>query len=144
MRADQGTRLAPAATMRMPAVQPMTRVLIVEQDRQVRMALSFMLSARRFDQVRCVRSAERAAAISEQFQPEIAFLDLELPQGGGLAVARQLARNARNCPPRLIALTKHAEHPSLEVWAAGFERFLAKPISRQELDNVLGGDQATT
>lgn len=144
MPAELGIRPASAAITRMPAVGPTTRILIVEQDRQVRVALSFMFSARRFDQVRCVRSAERAVAISEQFQPEIAFLDLELPLGGGLTVARHMARTARNRPPRLIGLTQYAEYPTLEAWAAGFERFLARPVSRQELDNVLGSHQTTT
>lgn len=120
----------------------LTRILIVEQDRLVGVALSFMLSARRFDQVRCVRSAARAAAIAEQFQPEIAFLDLELLPDGGFALARQLVRTARFRQPRLIALTKLTGPPAHEaIRAAGFERILAKPVSPCELDDVLGADR---
>jgi len=129
---------------RAPASAALTRILIVEQDRLVGVALSFMLSARRFDQVRCVRSAVRAAAIAEQFQPEIAFLDLELLPDGGVALARQLARTARFHPPRLIALTKFPGQPAHEaVRTAGFERILAKPVSPRELDNALGAYRMT-
>ena len=122
-----------------PVTGSATRILIVDQDRQIGVALSFMLSARRFEDFRSVRSAKRAVAITLQFQPEIVFLDLELPDEGGISVARQLIRDARTHRPRLIALTKHAEHPMREqARAAGFERFLMKPITHEELDKVLG------
>lgn len=137
--AEQKTRLGSAAVMRMTAAVSVTRILIVDQDRQVGVTLSFMLSARRFEEVRAVRSAKRAVAITEQFQPEIVFLDLDLPDDGGIAVARQLARDSRLRKPRLIALTTQVEHPMREqARAAGFERFLVKPVSHEELDKILG------
>src|SRR6185369_15611994 len=86
------------------AVVPTTHILIVDPDRQVGVTLSFMLSARSYDEVRAVRSARRALAITEQFRPEIIFLDLEMPEGGGITVAQQLTRSASNRRPRLIAL----------------------------------------
>src|SRR5678815_5017490 len=137
--ADQKTRLASATVTRSTAAGSATRILIVDQDRQVGVTLSFMLSARRFDEVRAVRSAKRAVAITGQFQPEIVFLDLDLPEDGGISVARQLARDPRMRRPRLIALTKDEKHPMREqARAAGFERFLVKPVSHEELDKILG------
>ena len=116
-----------------------TRILIVDQDRQIGMTLSFMLATRRFDEVRAVRSAKRAMAIAERFLPDIVFLDLELPDGGGIPVARQLVRDASKRRPRLIALTRHPEDPMYDkARAAGFERLLLKPVSHQELDRILG------
>ena len=143
--AEQKTRLASAAVMRMTAAGSITRILIVDQDRQVGVTLSFMLSARRFEEVRAVRSAKRAVAITEQFQPEIVFLDLDLPDDGGIAVARQLTRDSRLRRPRLIALTNDEQHPMREnARAAGFERFLVKPVSHEELDKILGISRPTT
>jgi CheY-like chemotaxis protein len=136
---EQRTRLASAAVLRIPAASSATRILIIDQDRQIGVALSFMLAARRFDEVRAVRSASRALAITAQFHPEIVFLDLELPDDGMMTVARKLAHDARRPKPRLIALTKDAEHPMREkARSAGFERFLTKPISHEELDKILG------
>src|ERR1043165_6917141 len=97
-------RLASAAISRVQPAGFSTRILIVDQDRQVGVSLSFMLSARSYDEVRAVRSAGRALTITEQFRPEIVFLDLELPDDGTMAVARTLARDSRRPRPRLFAL----------------------------------------
>ena len=139
LRAQRRARLSSATVIRVPAAGDVTRILIVDQDRQVGVTLSFMLSARRYEEVRAVRSAKRALAITEQFRPEIVFLDLELPEEGGFTVARQLASHQRSLRPRLIALTTTAEHPArAELRAAGFERIITKPVSHDELDKVLG------
>ena len=139
LHADGKSRLGSAAIMRFAEVGATTRILIVDHDRQVGVALSFMLATRRFEEVRAVRSAKRAVAVAEQFQPELVFLDLDLPDGGGIPVANQFVRDARKRRPRLIALTKNPEDPMYEqARAAGFERLLVKPVSHEELDKILG------
>jgi CheY-like chemotaxis protein len=135
----QKSRLASAALTRIPAAGYSTRILIVDQDRQVGVTLSFMLSARSYDEVRAVRSAGRAVTVTEQFRPEIIFLDLELPDDGTMAFARKLAHDARRPRPRLFALARDLE-PQIrdKARAAGFERCLEKPVSHEELDKILG------
>jgi CheY-like chemotaxis protein len=116
-----------------------TRILIVDGDRLVGMGLKFMLAARGFDEVRVVRSAARALALAELFKPGLVFLDLELPDLASVAVAQQLRRDARQRGLRLIALTLHAEHGMREeARLAGFERYLTKPVLREELDKIVG------
>lgn len=139
LRTDLKSRLA-AAVIRLPEAGSATRILIIDQDRKLGVTLSFMLAARRFDEVRAVRSARRAVAVAEQFQPEIVFLDVELPDGGGIPLARQLvARDARKPRPRLIALTKNAVDAAYDqLRAAGFERLLLKPVSQDDLDRIMG------
>jgi len=140
--AEQKGRLASAAVLRLPELESTTRILIVDQDRQLGVTLSFMLATRRFDEVRAVRSARRAVAVAEQFQPKMVFLDLELPDGG-FPLARQLIRDACKRRPRLIALTKISEDSMVaKARAAGFERLLVKPVSHEELDTILGLSQA--
>lgn len=133
-----------AAVMNSTTAGPATRILIVDQDRQVGVSLSAMLSERGYEDIRAVRSAKRALSITEQFRPEIVFLALELSDDSGIIVARQLTRNVRNLRPRLIALTKHAEQPAREeARAAGFERFLTIPVLQEELDKVLTTGRTT-
>lgn len=116
-----------------------TRILIVDNDRRVGMALNFMLAARGFGNVKVVRSAARALAIAESYKPALVFLDLELPDLKSVAVAQQLRRDARQRGLRLIALTLHAEHGMREeARLAGFERYLTKPVMQDELDKILG------
>lgn len=101
-------------------------------------ALSFMLATRQFEEVRAVRSPGRALAVAAQFQPDIVFIDLELP-GGVIAVARQLIRDAGRRRTKLIALSRQVADPAYEqARSAGFERLLTKPVSQDELDNILG------
>jgi DNA-binding response OmpR family regulator len=109
-----------------------TRILIVDDDRGIGTALTFMLAARGYDQVRAVRSARRAVALADQHRPALIFIDLDLPADGALEVARHVTRVARQPGPRLIALTTR---PGARV--PGFERSLAKPLSQSELDEVL-------
>jgi CheY-like chemotaxis protein len=136
--AHQKSRL-PLSTSRLPAPRRETRILIVDEDRQLGVTLSFMLATRQFDEVRSVRSAKRAIGIAEQFLPDMVFLDLALPDGGAIPLARVLARDSSGRRPRLIALTCHAEDSNYgKARAAGFERLLMKPISHEELDKILG------
>jgi CheY-like chemotaxis protein len=119
-----------------PAVD--TRFLIVDEDRQTGRALSFMLEARGYAEVRAVRSAARAEAIFGIYQPGVVFLELELANGDSLKLANQLRRHTRHPRLRLIALTGDVEHGMREdARAAGFERFLVKPIVQEELDKIL-------
>jgi CheY-like chemotaxis protein len=121
-----------------PTVDSDAPILLVDHDRRIGVALTFMLASRGYTEVRAVRSAARALAIAEQFRPSIVFLDLELPDVGSLVVAQELRRAARQRPLRLIALTTDPEHPLREqARLAGFERFLMKPVSQEELDKIL-------
>ena len=115
-----------------------TRFLIVDDDRQVGRTLSFMLEARGYEEVRAVRSAARAEAIFGAFQPGIVFLDLDLPDSGSLRLAEQLQRHTRMRKFRLIALTHDVQHAMRDdARAAGFERYLVKPVAQAELDKIL-------
>ncbi len=141
--AEQKSRLPPSIS-RVPAAGFATRILIVDQDRQLGVTLSFMLATRRYEEVRSVRSAGRALAVATQFLPDIVFVDLDLPDGGGIPVARMLTRDTRGRRPRLIALTKHADDPNYDkARAAGFERLLVKPVPNAELDKILGISKTT-
>jgi two-component system, sensor histidine kinase len=127
--------------MAMPAISVAldAHILVVDNDRRVGTTLGFMLASRGYKEIRTVRSAARALAIAEQFRPGIVFLDLELPDMASLDVAQRLRGLARQRTLRLIALTHVAEHPMREAARqVGFERFLMKPVSQEELDKILG------
>jgi CheY-like chemotaxis protein len=115
-----------------------TRFLIVDDDRKVGLALSFMLESRGYSEVRAVRSAGRAESIFGSFQPGLVFLDLDMPDNGSLQLAERLKRIAPMRKFRLIALTQDVEHAMREeARVAGFERYLVKPVTQEALDAVL-------
>lgn len=115
-----------------------TRFLIIDGDRQIGRALSFMLEARGYGEVRAVRSAARAEAIFAVFQPDVVFMELELPDTGNLQLAAQLRRISRLRNFRLVALSRDLEQPLREeIRAAGVECYLVKPVVQDELDKIL-------
>jgi CheY-like chemotaxis protein len=121
-----------------PGIAFDTCILIIDDDRRASLALSFMLSVRGYEEVRSVRSAARAVAISANFSPGIVFLDFDLPNTDTLDLAKQLNRGTRHKALRMIALTSAVEHPAREqARQAGFERFLVKPCEQAEVDKIL-------
>ena len=144
-------RLAHATTQRktrQPArrlpLDPSTRFLIVDAERQIGIALTFMLAARGYAHVRAVRSARRAIAVTDLYRPAFVFLDLDLPARGALDVARHLARVERQPVTRVIALTPPSGHEPRELsGVAGVESYLVKPLRQSDLDEVLSKPAGT-
>jgi hypothetical protein len=108
-----------------------TRFLIAA-DRTAQIALSFMLGARGYSNVRMVRSAARAELLLGDFQPDIAFIDLDL--------ASRMRRLECRGNVRLIALADGPQRPAPDAPGKGrFERLLAKPVAQHALDEILRG-----
>ena len=85
-----------------------------------------------------------ALALLEQFRPQVAVLDIELPgmSGYDLAARMQAHRNGRNC--YLVALTGYGTTSDIaKAYEAGFRKHLVKP-SRPEtlLEAIEQGLQA--
>jgi CheY-like chemotaxis protein len=117
---------------------PPRRILIVDDDVEVAKSLAQMIEAAAPGEIRLVHRAAEALAAAEEFAPDIVFLDIELPDGGGYEVAKALHRHANLQSTRLIALTESIEHPGREhARAAGLERYLVKPVTAAELQKVL-------
>jgi CheY-like chemotaxis protein len=113
-------------------------ILIVDDDVGLANSLATMLEAEGGYESRLVHCAADAVAAAVEFPPAIIFLDIELPDSSGYEVAILLRRHAQLQATRLIALTEHVEHLGREhARAAGFERYLVKPVTTIELHKVL-------
>ena len=114
------------------------RILIVDDDVALARSLRDMLAAAGDYDTRMVFCAADAMAAAADSPPAIVFLDIELPDMSGYDVARLLHHQALLRSTRLIALTETNEHPAREdARAAGFERYLVKPVTQVELQKVL-------
>jgi len=112
----------------MPAHVGERRILIVEDERVVADTLGQILSASGYD-VRTAYSAEEALTIVSAWQPEIAVLDVMLPNMNGIDLALALRKPVPGCrillfsgQPSIEGLLKKAldDGHSFEI--------LAKPI----------------
>jgi len=72
------------------------------------------------------------------FGPELAILDLGLPEIDGYALARQVRADPRFAATPLVALSGYAQQEDLErSRAAGFTYHLAKPADWNRLEAIL-------
>lgn len=83
----------------------------------------------------CLRPAEVLDYVRE-FQPDIIFLDKDMPQLDGLAVAREIRRNEESPNPFMPIIMVTAHTKKVDVMAArdaGVTEFLAKPVSAKSV-----------
>ena len=107
------------------------RVLIADDDRAIRDALTRALGLEGYDVVQAV-DGTTALALIESAQPDVAILDVMMPNIDGLTVCRVL-RAERNRLPVLM-LTARTETPDRVAGLdAGADDYLAKPFDLDEL-----------
>lgn len=112
-----------------------TKLLLVEDDEQIRQVLSLTLADNGFE-VTGVANGEDAVAHGNIEQFELAVVDLRLPGINGIEVVRAL-RNRTQVP--IVILTAHGESEDvIDGLGAGADDFLKKPIAGQELVARLG------
>jgi CheY-like chemotaxis protein len=81
-------------------------------------------------------TSNEALALANQLHPEVAVLDLGLPEMDGFDLARALRSRPHATPLRLIALTGYSrEQDMLAAREAGFDAFFSKPV---EIPTLLG------
>jgi two-component system CheB/CheR fusion protein len=127
----------PAARRRRAAVREGAKVLIVEDNSDSRELLCELLGQAAFE-CRAVDSGMAALALVEEFRPDVAILDLGLPEMDGFEIARRLRRDPRHAGVCLIALTGYGQASDRAVAReAGFDEHLVKPVQGEQLLTLL-------
>lgn len=108
--------------------------VIVDDDPLGRMRIRELVEERKDVVVsaECVTPAEAVGAI-RSLQPEIVFLDVEMPRASGLDVVRALPKEDR---PAIIFVTAH-ERYALDAFACQAVDYLLKPFDRERFATSL-------
>jgi two-component system KDP operon response regulator KdpE len=106
------------------------RVLVVEDDKEIRAFIRSSLSIEGFE-VQTAVSVSEAKAMLHNDLPDVMLLDLGLPDGDGIELVREV-RKLHNLPI-LIVSARHQESQKILLLDAGADDFLSKPFSVGEL-----------
>jgi PAS domain S-box-containing protein len=148
--ASEGLGRGTTVTIRLPRIEPpqiiakpapaaisSRRVLVVDDSTDAADSLAMLLELEGHD-VATAYSAAAALEKAERLQPEIAFIDIGLPQMDGYEVARRLRANERCRAIRLVALTGYGQPGDRDAARlAGFDHHLLKPADLESVDAIL-------
>jgi CheY-like chemotaxis protein len=82
--------------------------------------------------------AQQALLIAQWQRPQVFILDIGLPGMDGRQLARQLRQEPAHCRARILALSGYAQPQEQEAaLAAGFDRYLVKPVDVEQLLGLL-------
>jgi DNA-binding response OmpR family regulator len=119
--------------------QPMNRakIMVVDDDPDLRQALSLRLRANNFDTVN-VGDGYSAIAMSQKEHPHLIILDLGLPAGDGYAVLKSLQEYpALSVIPVIVLTARDPEGNEKRTLESGAIAFFQKPADNEELLGVI-------
>ena len=106
------------------------RVLVVEDDREIRSMMQSSLAVEGF-QVATAVSVSEAKALLRNLLPDVLVLDLGLPDGDGIELVHEVRK--RYSLPILVVSARHQESQKIQLLDAGADDYLTKPFSVGEL-----------
>jgi two-component system LytT family response regulator len=103
----------------------MIRALVVDDEELARRNLRVLLSRdREIESVAECASGDEAVKAIQESQPQLVFLDVQMPECGGFDVLELLGGRA---PPAIVFVTAHEEY-ALRAFEAGALDYLLKPF----------------
>jgi DNA-binding response OmpR family regulator len=121
------------------AEQPMNRakIMVVDDDPDLRQALSLRLRANNFDTVN-VCDGYSAIAMAQKEHPHLIILDLGLPAGDGFSVLKNLQDYpALAVIPVIVLTARDPEGNEKRTLESGAIAFFQKPADNEELLGVI-------
>src|ERR1700675_2993942 len=119
--------------------QPMNRakIMIVDDDPDIRQGLSLRLRANNFDTVNAC-DGYSAIALAQKERPHLIILDLGLPAGDGFAVLKNLQEYpALSVIPVIVLTARDPEGTEKRTLESGAVAFFQKPADNDELLGVI-------
>jgi CheY-like chemotaxis protein len=125
-----------------PAARQRTlSVLVADDCRDATDSLSILLQLWGHD-VRVAYSGRAALALAVADRPDVLLLDLAMPGMDGCALARQIRRHPSLDGSLLVAVTGYADEVHRRIGrAAGFNRFLVKPVDPSAMEELLRAEK---
>jgi CheY-like chemotaxis protein len=122
---------------RVPATS--RRVLIVEDNDDTRQMMQEVLRFSGHD-VRTARDGTSGLALAAEARPDVALIDIGLPDVDGYEVARRMRAAPGGRRIGLVAITGYGQaEDQRRAYEAGFDAHLTKPVAPERLKQVMAG-----
>jgi CheY-like chemotaxis protein len=114
------------------------RILVVDDDPDTANTLGRLIGMFGY-KVTCVCDGGRAVAEAASRPPEMAFIDLEMPDVDGCETARRIRSQPGGTHVLLVAVTGWTRpEDKRRAYDAGFDLHVAKPLDLETLKGLLG------
>ena len=115
------------------------RILVVDDNRDD-LGLTARVVGRHGHEVRVADNGQAALAIARRFRPQVALVDMVLPDVEGCDLVRDLKGLPGMEDLRIFILSGYGEDVSRQrAAAAGCDGYLVKPLESGSLESVLAG-----
>jgi len=119
------------------ATGPRRRILVVDDNRDAAQALKLLLEGDGHD-VRVASDGGAGLEAARQYKPDVALLDIGLPQMDGYELARRMREEPALGATLLVAVTGYGQmHDRARASASGFNHHLVKPVEFGALQRLL-------
>lgn len=131
------SRRAPRASTQLPLTAKRLRVLVADDNTDSTQTSSMLLELWGHE-VRVAHTGQEALDLAAQFMPDVALLDIGMPDMSGYEVAMAMRARPEGKRTTLIAVTGWGQEDDKQAAeAAGFDHHLTKPVDPRQLQPLL-------
>ena len=115
----------------------MARILISEDERDIRDLISFTLNYNGHEVV-VTTNGEEALAVTQNIQPDLVLLDIRMPRMTGYETCKQLKSNASTRDIPVIFLSAKGQEAEINLgYEVGAVEYIVKPFSPDQLIKII-------
>jgi signal transduction histidine kinase len=133
----QKKKTPPAAAINDAGISP-KRILVVDDNKDAADSLGKLLLALGH-KAQNAYSGEEAIRLTKEMPPDIAFIDIAMPEMNGYEVVKKMRMDSSLSRTKLVALTGFGQKEDKEkALRAGFDLHCVKPITLSALKDIIG------
>lgn len=107
------------------------RLLLVDDEQELLDMVVSILKEEGFNNIATAQTVKDALTLAKSFQPELAILDVMLPDGNGFYLMEQLKRNGEY--PILFLTARGEDEDKFKGFGLGADDYIVKPFLPKEL-----------
>ena len=107
------------------------RILLVDDEQELLSLVVSILNEDGFQNIRTAKTVSEAVTVSDTYQPELAILDVMLPDGNGFDLMERLKKTADY--PMLFLTARGEDDDKFRGFGLGADDYMVKPFLPKEL-----------